>query len=174
MSRVRKGFTLVELLIVIVIIGILAAAMMLGSGSATAAAEATNIVSDLRNLQAAAMMLFGESFDEVADLIPLAPVASRTVEGIGLVAQFMDNPARFVGGSNQFGFHINPNTGMTHNSANSRWVVSRNTSDLTQDVLVRLQRRANSAGLFADYQDFSSTNTFAATGTVSGVWMPAR
>ena len=38
--KARKGFTLVELLIVIVIIGILTTVMFLASGAATASADA--------------------------------------------------------------------------------------------------------------------------------------
>lgn len=56
-----KGFTLVELLIVIIIIGILAGMMMLSSGAATDKAEATRIVSDLRNIKAATIMAYADN-----------------------------------------------------------------------------------------------------------------
>ncbi len=51
----RSGFTLVELLIVIIIIGILAGAMMMLMGSSSDRAEATKIISNLRSLKAASL-----------------------------------------------------------------------------------------------------------------------
>ena len=60
----RKGFTLVELLIVIVVIGILSAMMMLSSTEATTSARASNIVSNLRNLKTAALAYYTDHLDD--------------------------------------------------------------------------------------------------------------
>ena len=60
MNKTRKGFTLVELLIVIVVIGILSAMMMLSSSEAVTSAKASNIASNLRNLKTAAHALYAD------------------------------------------------------------------------------------------------------------------
>ncbi|MBQ9574223.1 MAG: type II secretion system protein, partial [Synergistaceae bacterium] len=60
----RKGFTLVELLIVIVVIGILSAMMMLSSTEAVNSAKASNVVSNLRNLKTAALALYVDKLDD--------------------------------------------------------------------------------------------------------------
>jgi general secretion pathway protein G len=59
--KMRKGgFTLVELLIVIVIIAILAGMTLLSAGSATDLAEAMKVINDLRNLKSAALLYYGD------------------------------------------------------------------------------------------------------------------
>lgn len=61
----RKGFTLVELLIVIVVIGILSAMMMLSSTEAMSSAKASNIASNLRNLKTAVLSWYADHTDYV-------------------------------------------------------------------------------------------------------------
>ena len=61
LKKKSKGFTLVELLIVVIIIGILAGMMMLSTGSATAKAEATKILAEMRNIKAAAIMYYADN-----------------------------------------------------------------------------------------------------------------
>lgn len=81
----RAGFTLVELLIVIIIIGILAGAMLLVAGSGTDKAEATKIVSNLRSLKAAALMYYADNPSSAAPLgtgaiTPLEKYMDRKIE----------------------------------------------------------------------------------------------
>jgi len=67
MNHPRKGFTLVELLVVMVVVGILAGSLMLLFGSASNRSTATRVVSDLMTLKRASVIFFydtGEWPDE--------------------------------------------------------------------------------------------------------------
>jgi len=55
-----KAFTLVEILIVLLLVGILAGAMMLVSFSVTSKAEATRIIEDMRSMKSAATLYFAD------------------------------------------------------------------------------------------------------------------
>ncbi|MDR3279945.1 MAG: prepilin-type N-terminal cleavage/methylation domain-containing protein [Synergistaceae bacterium] len=52
------GFTLVELLVVILIIGILSGILLLSLGASTDASEAARILNDIANVKGAALMFF--------------------------------------------------------------------------------------------------------------------
>ena len=61
----HEGFTLVELLIVIVVIGVLSAMMMLSSSEAVASARATDIINNLVNWKKATIAWYVDHLDEV-------------------------------------------------------------------------------------------------------------
>lgn len=92
-KRKGRGFTLVELLIVIVIIGILAGSLLLVMGSGTDKANATKIASDLRTIKAAMLMYYadngsffatddleGSSLDQYLDRTPETDLGTYMIE----------------------------------------------------------------------------------------------
>ena len=152
--KMRKGFTLVELLIVIVIIGILASSMMLSSGSATAAAEASNIVSDLRSMKAATLMFYIDSMDALPDDLDLR-----------YLTRYMDNPGKFTTDNG----YIFAQSGTTATGLNW-WVgFDLGRAKKTREVGDKLAARAKSVGV---YRDQNTTDEY--TGGVGTAWMIAR
>ena len=65
MLKSKKGFTLVELLIVIVVIGVLSSMMMLSSTEAVSSAKVARIISDLTNWKKAALAWYVDNIDKV-------------------------------------------------------------------------------------------------------------
>ncbi len=83
----RSGFTLVELLIVIIIIGILAGAMLLVRQRGQDSADATVIINDLRTMKAAALMF--DADNPKRDLYPLLTSGWNHIKHL---EKFMDRP----------------------------------------------------------------------------------
>ena len=156
--KLRKGFTLVELLIVIVIIGILAGAMLLASGAATASAEASNIVSNLRSLQSASLMFFADNMDALMAATYTAadfprsqdPVNSARGASGGLwhLLRYTNNPEAGVWTS--YAFHI---VGSGPLADRAWWVSAQVTRT---DVANRLRGRADSVGLYGQAHEASA------------------
>lgn len=65
MLRKNTGFTLAELLIVLVVIGILSAMMMMTSNEAVSSARAATILADLTNLKKALMVWHTDNYDRI-------------------------------------------------------------------------------------------------------------
>lgn len=95
----RAGFTLVELLIVIIIIGILAGAMLLVAGSGTDKAEATKAVAELRAMKAAVMMAYADH-----------PQAKNSDFTLASIDQYMEK--KVSDKTNQYDLQTNDNSGI--------------------------------------------------------------
>jgi len=147
----RRGFTLVELLIVIIIIGILAGAMMLVAGTSRDSAEASRIISDLRNMKAASLMWMADNPSTVkkTEWQKLGDNQSN----LDKLNKYLDRP--LIDQSHPYNFVVQTRTipGTTppqqgvvpHYEA---WLLGYKVSDLRDGVKNNLAKQAQSAGLF--------------------------
>ncbi len=87
----RKGFTLVEILIVVIIIGILAGALMLALGSSTDKAEATKIAQDMKTLSKAVLSSFADNGDWPTGTSELEKYLDRSICELGRVCYGLEN-----------------------------------------------------------------------------------
>jgi general secretion pathway protein G len=150
MVKVRKGFTLVELLIVIVIIGILAGGMMLASGAATATATATTIVSDLRSLAGAAVMFYADNLT----------ANTQTVVGISSLYKYMGDSKKIAKESQNYKFVIN----------SAGWWVGYSGGKLVDNnVKEKLAARASDIGIYT-----TSDGSAVFTSAESAAYLKAR
>ena len=154
----RRGFTLVELLIVIVVIGILSAMMMLSSTEAVSSAKASNIVSNLRNLKTATLSWYADHLDSidtstngVSNGIIKVGTANKTIQGAGIA----DSIKKYLNNDNipfdsKTDKHETKGTyGVWDAGANNRdtWYVGYRFNDREDDVRTKLKARAKTTGL---------------------------
>ena len=128
---VRRGFSLVELMVVIVIMGILGAGVMLSSSSAVASARALTIINDLRSLKEAALLFYLDN-----------PDTALSLDGL---KTYIENPDKITDTLYK----------VTQNTTTNAYFISYSlaTEPSKESIKTRLTSRAKSAGLLGDTGD---------------------
>ncbi|MBQ7578327.1 MAG: type II secretion system protein [Synergistaceae bacterium] len=155
----RKGFTLIEMLIVIVVIGILSSMMMLSSTESVSSAKAADIITSLNNIKIAALAHYIDSFDVYNTTAN--PDEGKMIACTKLYLQNADaiNMQEFSNSGGDF-------YSITTDSTNKKiWFVAYKFSSTgnTEQIRSKLAGRAHSAGLksaaSSTARDFQESDT---------------
>ncbi len=149
----RKGFTLVELLIVIVVIGVLSAMMMLSSTEAVSSAKAADIVSDLRNLKTAALSYYADNLDTAETV----DVTTDTVK-IAII--------KYLGETDKDTSKVKNYKFAKGNPTTTEWYVYYDGVDT--NVRPKLASRAASTGLLKDAKQSTTSSGKTTANTYDG------
>lgn len=138
--RVRKGFTLVEMLIVIVVIGVLSSMMMISSTESINSAKASDIITSLNNIKVAALAHYVDSFDTYNR----TPTQALDIANI---KPYLNNGSSLT---SEYGVESN----------NKLWFAKYTfTNGSNAQIKSKLAGRANSAGLLKEAKSNSAIYT---------------
>lgn len=153
----REGFTLVELLIVIVVIGILSAMMMLSSTEAVTSAKASNIVSNLRNLKTAALAMYIDSMDQFDSGKARIKDTNVTYEEDAEKTVDINNVVKYMNGGQNFS-----DTNYSIEENDGGWFLKykiKGTGTETAQIKQKLAGRAKAVGLLKDAKNEATKTT---------------
>ena len=178
----RKGFTLVELLIVIVVIGVLSAMMMLSSTEAVSSAKASNIISNLRNLKTAVLSWYTDNLDKIQTdgRVKIGdethPIQEWTDAQLGISKYFSNGDSVPYKGSKETkgdnGFYCIYDAGGVNRTT---WYVGYRFDTKTEAaVKEKVKARKDSLGLiFVDYSPNNGSGDGRVWMKVMGDWEPS-
>ena len=165
-SSKRKGFTLVELLIVIVVIGVLSTMMMLSSTEAVSSAKAATIISNMRNIKTAALEFYADNMSALTQdgndtKIDASKISGTKASGKDFLGAIVNqDPSlikKYLGNNDNFSLNENSNTnenncnkgGYAVHCANkgTMWYVVYRFADNETSLKGKIKSRAASIGL---------------------------
>ena len=168
MKKFRKGFTLVELLIVIGIIGILGAMGMMGGTEANNIATASKIIEEFRIIGAAMNMYYADNRAEVEDPANASNLADKIKTGI---AAYMKNTDAIASANTDIGKYF-----ISVKTDTKQWWLSYKLPQANSKVAQILANKAKTEVLRNKDTDTDSTSTTTGTGdsatteTVSNIY----
>ena len=175
MKKARKGFTLVELLIVIAIIGILGAMSMMGGSEANSIAQANKIIEEFKIIGAAMHMYYADNRSGVEKELAPAVEANQetgteaqeaeTLPGrikLGIAAYMKNTDSVAVADSGTTGKYII----VVPENKPSEWWLLYTLPEANTKVAKILENKATDAGLYASTDENTSegaTNPYKST-----------
>ena len=147
MKKMRKGFTLLELLVVIGVMGILSSTAMIAGQQATDAARATNIADGLEKAASAMMMFYA---DNATDINTNGTTAAKVAAGANAYLKKTSQLASATAADTYFAVVTEDD------NATAKWYVGY--TFLTSDTAIQAMI-ANKAKRMELYSDCDGTDT---------------